>query len=359
MKNLALSLKKWRTESNKTMLELSAKTGIDQALLSKYETGKRVPSEKHLVQLSEAMHIDFSEIKKELLADKIAKLVQYEQNYAEILMVAESRVEYLTSNQALILPELPTGYTEKLDKLDKLKNQLKALKPLQGSALYKLKEYFRIQYTYDSNQIEGNTLTLKETHLVINEGITVGGKSMREHLEAINHAEAVDFIEDLVSGKEKFNRRSLLEVHRLVLKSIDNENAGRFRNVPVRISGSQHVPPQPYLLEKMMEEYFMHYEIQKKRMHPVLLAAEMHERLVSIHPFIDGNGRTSRLIMNFILLQNGYTITSLKGDLTSRKRYYDALEAVQVDNDTTPFYDLIIEKAEESLKEHIELSSPV
>jgi len=119
------------------------------------------------------------------------------------------------------------------------------------------------------------------------------------------------------------------------------------------ISGSEHVPPQPFLLEKLMEEYFTHYERQKRILHPVLLAAEMHERLVSIHPFIDGNGRTSRLLMNFILLKNGYTIANLKGDYESRMAYYNALENVQVNNNPESFYNLILDKVEESLKEHL------
>ena len=158
-----------------------------------------------------------------------------------------------------------------------------------------------------------------------------------------------------VPTKEDFNKRTLLEIHRLILKSIDNENAGRYRTVPVRISGSRHEPPQPYLLDKMMEDYFIHYEHQKKRLHPVLLAAEMHERLVSIHPFIDGNGRTSRLVMNFILLKHGYTVTSLKGDLNSRMAYYKALEEVQVNNDATVFYDLIIQEVIGSLNAHLKM----
>jgi Fic family protein len=221
--------------------------------------------------------------------------------------------------------------------------------------LNKLKSYFNLENTFESNKIEGNTLTFQETHLVVNEGSTIGGQSMREHLEAINHSEAIDFIEDLVTGKEDFNKRTLLEIHRLILKSIDNENAGKYRTVPVRISGSRHEPPQPYLLDKMMEDYFIHYEHQKKRLHPVLLAAEMHERLVSIHPFIDGNGRTSRLVMNFILLKHGYTVTSLKGDLNSRMAYYKALEEVQVNNDATVFYDLIIQEVIGSLNAHLKM----
>lgn len=185
---------------------------------------------------------------------------------------------------------------------------------MSGIQLEKLKEYFCVRYTFDSNRIEGNTLTLQETHLVINEGITIGGKSVREHLEAINHADAIEWLHGLVLGQEEVNRRNLLDLHRLILRSIDMENAGRYRQVPVRISGSEHIPPEPYLLEKMMEDFFLYYEKLRKILHPIILATEIHERLVSIHPFIDGNGRTARLLMNFILMRSGYTVVILKGD---------------------------------------------
>lgn len=212
-----------------------------------------------------------------------------------------------------------------------------------------------VSYTYESNRIEGNTLSLQETHLVVNEGITIGGKSVREHLEAINHAEAVSYIEQLVTDKMDFGPRVLMELHYLILKGIDKENAGRYRKVPVRISGSEHVPPQPYMLEKLMEEYFLHYDQQKSILHPVILAAEMHERLVSIHPFVDGNGRTSRLVMNLILLKHGFTIANLKGDLSSRLAYYKALEAVQVENNPEVFYHLVADAVADSLKNHLDM----
>jgi len=178
----------------------------------------------------------------------------------------------------------------------------------------KIQEALAIEYTYESNRIEGNTLTLQETQLVIEKGLTISGKPLKEHLEAINHKEAIDFITDLVKEKEPLNERNLLQIHSIILKSIDKINAGRYRKVPVLISGSTHTPPQPYLVQKLMEDYFLFYEENKSSLHPVVLSAEMHERLVTIHPFIDGNGRTSRLVMNLILLQNGFPIANIKGD---------------------------------------------
>lgn len=335
--------------------EISAISGIDQALLSKYESGKRNPSDNHLLALSNAYQIPYAEIKKEYLIAKIVELVKYEVNIGELFLVAETRVEYLTSKNVFEIPEIDEAIKSKLKKIDSLKTKWQENRPLNKTQIAKMKEYFSLKYTFDSNRIEGNTLSLKETHLVVNEGVTISGKSMKEHLEAINHSEAVGFLENLISEKEPINKRSLLDLHRLVLKSVDSENAGKYRNLPVRIGGSEYLPPQPFLLEKLMEDYFFNYNRQRKILHPVLLAAEMHERLVSIHPFLDGNGRTSRLIMNFILLQNGFTLAILKGDSTSRVQYFDALQDVQLNNNPIPFYHLVIDRCIESLQEHLSM----
>jgi Fic family protein len=126
--------------------------------------------------------------------------------------------------------------------------------------------------------------------------------------------------------------------------------------VPVIISGSAHKPPQPYLIDKQMEDVFAFYNINKGKIHPVILASEMHQKIVTVHPFIDGNGRTCRLIMNLILLQNGYTIANLKGNNTARLGYYKALESIQIKNSTLDFHSLIVNTTIDSLKEHIELA---
>jgi Fic family protein len=337
------------------MHDLSMLSGIDHALISKYENGLRLPSEKHVSLLAKAMDFPLVDLRREFLADKIAKMLLYEVDAKAILIAAESRAEYLRSAQVFELPEISRAIQDKLEILDRLRKQWKESKPLSGIQLDKLQEYFSVRYTFDSNRIEGNTLTLQETHLVINEGLTIGGKSMREHLEAINHADAIGWLRALVDGQEDLSKRNVLDLHRLILRSIDLDNAGQLRSVPVRITGSAHVPPAPYMLDKMMEDFFIHYERQRRILHPVLLAAEMHERLVSIHPFIDGNGRTARLLMNFILLREGYTIVILKGDANARMAYYQALEKVQIENNPESFYHLIIDQAIVNLREHLEM----
>ncbi len=353
--NLSAYISNWRAQKGIGLKELVAKSGIDQALLTKYENGKRIPSEKDLIRLSNALNADYEEIRKLYVADKILKLLESEDSPQEILAVAETRVEYLTSSSAPKLTTLSNEIKSKLEEIDELKKKWQASKLLNALQVKKMEEYFNILYTYESNRIEGNTLTYQETHLVVNEGLTVGGKSMVDHLEAINHSEAVDWLKQMVQGDEDINKRNVLQLHQLVLKSVDSANAGVYRGVPVRITESKHEPPQPYLLDKLMEDYFLHYMKQSTVLHPVILAAEMHERLVSIHPFVDGNGRTSRLVMNFILLRNGYTIANLKGDYESRMKYYKALEEVQVDNNPEPFYHLILDEVRNGLIEHLKM----
>lgn len=214
----------------------------------------------------------------------------------------------------------------------------------------RIREALKIEFLYESNRIEGNTLTLRETQMVIQEGITISGKSMREHLEAINHQEAILWVEDIVGRKVEFSASVLLQIHALVLHSIDRDNAGRYRRVPVMIAGSKHLPPQPYMLQGLMDDYFAFYQTQKDQLHPVMLAAEMHERLVNIHPFIDGNGRTSRLVMNLILLQHGYPLAIIGGDYESRMAYYNALE--QAPDNKTIFPAFIAQKVLDALNRY-------
>ena len=231
--------------------------------------------------------------------------------------------------------------------LDQLKEKLNHLRQNHSD---KVAKAFDIEYTYESNKIEGNTLTLQETALVIEKGLTIEGKSLNEHLEAINHQHAIEYIKELAQEKQTISERDLLQIHQLILQSIDNQNAGRYRNVQVLISGAKHIPPQPFLVPKQMEELFIWYNENKDQLHPIELSAEMHERLVTIHPFIDGNGRTSRLLMNLILLQNGFPIAILKGDTDSRLKYYGALETAQTEDNKQPFIDLITENVRETME---------
>ena len=350
-------LKELRLSRNITLEELSVMTSIDKSLLSRYESGKRTCSKEHLYSVAKAFQVEYEGLHKAMLVEQVYDMISSYHYAMDVLTLAEERVAFLNSSQStneIHLPEdIRTGLSE-LDTLKELWAHSSNIDPLQEE---KMKEYFKVKYSYESNKIEGNTLSLKETHLVINEGVTIGGKSIQEHLEAINHADAIDFLEDLVRGNVLLNQRTLLQLHQLILKGVNTRQAGVYRTVPVYISGSEHKPPEPYLIDKMMEDYFLFYETNKDVLHPVILAAEMKERLVTIHPFIDGNGRVSRLIMNFILLSHGYTTVILKGDIDSKSTYFSCLEKVQTEGDPLPFYRLIIERACDSIREHLQLSA--
>lgn len=197
---------------------------------------------------------------------------------------------------------------------------------------------------------------MQETALVVNEGVTISGKSMREHLEAINHTEAISYIKDIAKQDIEISERTIKEIHALILHGIDRENAGRYRTVPVMISGSTHMPPQPYLIEKQMEDFILRFkQMEKEKVHPVLIAAYLHDELVRIHPFIDGNGRTSRLLMNLYLLRNGYVIITLKGSNDAKVSYYMALEKSHTEHLPEDFQKLVVEAEIAALQKYLSI----
>jgi Fic family protein len=237
--------------------------------------------------------------------------------------------------------------------ITQLKNKLDKHRPLPAAAVKNLEEIFRVEWTYNSNAIEGNTLSLMETKIVLEEGLTIGGKKLREHLEVINHSDAIDYINSLIEKETTLDEKVIKDVHYLVLKGIDNENAGRYRQINVGISGSEHQPPHFLSVPQQMSDLLSWYHEQKGRLHPVELAALFHFKLVFIHPFSDGNGRTSRLLMNFILMTKGYPPAIVKAAADKRIAYYQALEQASVEKNTTAFIELIADSVEESLRRYI------
>jgi Fic family protein len=352
-----LELKDYIKQKGIKIIDLAHSLKLDPSFLSRAFSGQRKLQAVQIKKLAILIDMPLEELQAHFLALEVQKILQpYPKLVNKVFTLTEERIAYLSGKQRNQKVQLPPKLEALLVTLSELQQQWQAQKPLEASQLQKLQTYFNLAYTYESNRIEGNTLSLQETNLVVNEGITVGGKTLQEHLEAINHQEAIHFIEQLVVNFQTFNKSVLLQLHRLILMGIDTKNAGVYRTVEVRISGSKHIPPSPLLLNDLMDGYFEFYELNKRTMHPVLLAAEMHERLATIHPFIDGNGRTARLVMNLVLLQNGYTLVNIKGNLKNRLKYYQALEQVQLNHEHTEFYKLILSSAEKSLLQHLELA---
>ena len=210
------------------------------------------------------------------------------------------------------------------DRLDELATQLRAMRPLNETELKRLRDEFVIEHTYDSNAIEGNTLTLRETALILQEGLTIAEKPIKDHLEAIGYRDAFEYIVTLADVGTPLSERIINEIHSLVLMN-DRQNRGVYRGVPVTILGALHTPPQPYLVPVQMEQLLADYEGMKDRLHIVEAVAEFHLRFEGVHPFIDGNGRTGRLILNLELIKAGLLPVNIK--FADRRRYYDAFDA--------------------------------
>jgi len=243
--------------------------------------------------------------------------------------------------------------SECLQKVDQKKQKLDALRPLPKELIQNLDNWLKVDLTYNSNAIEGNTLSPSETALVVEKGLTIGGKSVVEHLEAINHAYALDYIKELALQKSPLSNAVIRDIHALVLKKIDETYAGKWRSTQVKIAGSDVKLADPIMVPELMQEF--EGWLLSNSDHPVKKAADAHLKLVTIHPFIDGNGRTARLLMNLILLQNGYPIAVIKNE--NRKAYIDALEKAQKTRDATDFYEIIGNAVDRSLDLWLEAAS--
>lgn len=231
--------------------------------------------------------------------------------------------------------------------IDSLKNKLDAQRPLSPSIVKNLQEDLILRWTYHSNAIEGNTLTLLETKVVL-EGITVGGKALREHFEAINHRNAIYYVEDIIKKEEPFSEWQIRNIHQLILKNIDDDNAGRYRQQNVLISGATNTPPDYTLLNDKMAQFIDWYNTKADLMHPIERAAKVHADFVGIHPFIDGNGRTSRLLMNLELMKAGYPPCVIT--VENRLAYYKALDQWMAFGKTEAFNQLVADAVLEGFK---------
>ena len=236
--------------------------------------------------------------------------------------------------------------------IDAKKMLIDSKRPLPVHTVKSLREHLLIDWTYNSNAIEGNTLTIYETKVVL-EGITIGGKTMREHLEVINHRDAILYVEEIVRKNEHFSEWQIRNIHRLVLSKIDDDNAGVYRKENVRIAGAKHIPPNFYELAGEMERMMAWYEDPGSSLHPVERAAQLHIKFVGIHPFIDGNGRTSRLLLNLELMKHGYPPIVIRKE--SRMTYFDALDKAHTTGDCSDFITLVAVELNHELDTYLQL----
>jgi len=245
-------------------------------------------------------------------------------------------------------------FKNRVNDIDKLKVEIDKFRPLPKHTLEQLKQYFCIGLTYSSNSLEGNSLTETETKVILEDGITIGGRSLKDHFEVIGHAKAYDFMFKL-SEKKGFSEQDILNLHKLFYHQIDLENAGKYRDVQVYITGTEFIPPAPENIPVLMKNFILNVEKMLKTNHATEVAALAHKEFVTIHPFIDGNGRCARLLMNLILLQHGYAVTIIPPIM--RSQYLTALKMSQTSktSDDTVFINFISEMIYESQKEYLRL----
>lgn len=230
--------------------------------------------------------------------------------------------------------------------IDLKKQQLDVKRPLPKHTVQSLHEKLSLEWTYNSNAIEGNTLTINETKIVL-EGITVGGKTMREHLEVINHQDAIFYVEDIVRNEDQLSELLIKNLHQLILKGIDDRYAGVYRDQQVFISGATHTPPPPLKIQEQMDGLMDWYDEEARELHPIVRGSMLHVIFVGIHPFIDGNGRTSRLLLNLELMKAGYPPIIIR--VENRLSYYNALDKAHTTEDYEDFIELVAKEVEASL----------
>jgi excisionase family DNA binding protein len=238
------------------------------------------------------------------------------------------------------------------DRILEKKKKLDAYRPLPPPIVCKVQQEMETEYIYNSNAIEGNTLQLRETQLVLEEGITIGGKSLREHLEVRNHPGAIKYIEKLTNSS--LTKQNILDLHRIIMKNIVDD-AGKFRRTEVRIAGAYFMPPPAYEVSKHIQEMVEWYNKNPDELRPIELASILHHKFVSIHPFRDGNGRIGRLLMNMALIRYHYPIAIVLN--VDRKKYYDVLKKADY-GEKVPLVNFIAATVERSLNLYLRAVMP-
>lgn len=276
----------------------------------------------------------------------------YEKFIQQIIGLSQRKDFSLT---ALISQYLMMNYQLKLEQIDQLKAWLDDFRPFEPGIVRELKKLYDVRFTYNSNAIEGNTLTQSETELVLTKGITIGGKTLDEHLEVIGHKDAIDYIESLAQRETEINQWEIKQIHNLILRKINPDEAGSYRTLDVMAAGTNYLYSPHYLLSQLMGDFVIWLNSEAAlKLHPVEYATMAHYRFVSIHPFRDGNGRTARLLMNLLLIRAGYPIVVIDNQI--RNDYINALAyGQQNQDDLEQLFDLVCDAVMTSLLEVLRL----
>ena len=340
-------LKSAREKKGITLRELAQLLKIDPALISKFESGNRMPTKEQVIKLADNLSINTDDLLISWLKEKIIHEVGRDHIALQAIIEAKKEIKntlYLQTG----LP-IPKSLLPKVQEIDVLKKEIDTFGQQNNATELTAID---LAYIYECNRIEGSPLTLKETDQIVNQGLTLSGKSPQEHLDAICHKEALTYVKKLAFNKADFTEQELLTINSLLSNDSTQTIEGKYRRQAVTLKGSKFIPPDPSLIGKQIETLFTWYNANKDNLHPIVLAFEVHLRLLAIRPFNKANEKTCRLIMNFILLRYGYLMARIKSGNKSRQAYHNAIERALVSGKKKLFLSLIIDAELNSLRSY-------
>ena len=346
MKNL---LKNAREQKQFKTRELAQLAAIDQALVSKFENGSRRPTKEQVLKLASILEIDYETMMILWLKEKIIHEIGDEKLALQALKEAQEEIKKLQNTS---VNSISLALQQLLEEVDLLKAKLDKFRQFESN---KVTQTLDLEFTFETNRLEGNTLTLQEIELVINQGLTIAGKTMKEHLAVINDIEAIGYIKGLIEKNIAFQEKELLTIHHLLARGIQLDDAGKYRKTETN-SDPENLPTNhPNQLTKVMVDFFNWYENHKNTIHPLLLAAETHLRLILIQPFETTNGKVARLVQNWILLQHDYVMGNNKGDSYNSVKYQNAIRLTQSTGNNENFLLIVAQTEKECLERYISL----
>lgn len=328
-------LKNAREQKGLKTRELAQLAEIDQALISKFESGTRKPTKDQIIRLSQLLEIDYETLMIAWLKEKILYEIGDEEFALKALLLAEQEIQ---NNKKQFSTELLSSFQSVLDEIEVLKNKIKSFNHFE---LRQISKTLELEFIFRSIHLNGNLLTLEEIKSVINDGLTISGKSMQNHLEAINFQETIIYIKDLVQKKIHLNEKDFLTIHNLLFRGIESENSGKYKS--------------DSLILREINLFFNWYELHKNNLNPIILASEAHLKILEINPFENGNFQMANLILNWILLQYHFVFFSVEENQKSKDEYFSILQESQVKNDKSIFINYILKMEKENLNRAIQL----
>lgn len=327
--------------------ELSKMVQVDQALISKFESGSRRPTKDQLLKLASTLDIELNPLLISWLKEKILHEISNEEFALEALKEAQEELTIKLAKESKSINDLFENDLQLIEELKIVAHQLGVANNI------KLQDNFIISYVFESNSLDGNSISKIETELILNEGQSIVGKSMHEHLAVINHQEALRYTHKIAQSKELLTVATIIEIHQLLFRGINPKEAGTFRTTAISIKDDLFSPPKPESIEADLESLMLWLNENKNHLHPVLLAAAFKIKFVCLQSFKQGTAKIARLLTNLILLHNDLTPIIYKSDSDSKKTYLIALMASIQDQNNSSFTTFLLQQEKESLNYNI------